>query len=296
MSRNVSSIINYANTIIISQKGNSYLFKIHNVICNVRYYEYNNERDRELFNKYIGKTINIIAKIMNKNTFNFSLVIKIVNIDKPKSGLVKDITLDADFINSGYTMIPYDKSQEREIVVYRREENIKVLVHELIHAFEFEYFILNHDEVDILNTFIHDKYKVEDPHSFEGICDALTVIILDKLNIPKFSYDKALKHIWDKIGQIIYFSGNKNWPPINTFMQTTHGFEYYILKPVILDLLNKSIRKLTAKDIINHLESESIKQRIQNKLSSSIYILDDPKNKDLNISMKMVELEYHEDN
>lgn len=201
-----------------------------NIFILLKTYGYS-QNDTNIFINVISETTNIIKKYMtiNGNYIN-QIVIKMYNIDKKKETKIGNASLIPANINSGYT-IKYSSDNKRDVVVFRREENKKVLIHELIHVFEFEYYMFPEHEVKLLNEYLTNIYHVKNPHSFEGICDAIAIMIGIELRL--FEKDKVYNHIWKKFGEIYLVSGNISWPP-KYFDQDTHVFEYYFIKPIIL--------------------------------------------------------------
>lgn len=87
-------------------------------------------------NNYINNIISWInicdtfCKTKEKNSIKISIFLSDMKKTLPEN---KYTILGCNEINSGYTILNSDNS--REIVIYRREEWFKVLIHEVIHAF-----------------------------------------------------------------------------------------------------------------------------------------------------------------
>lgn len=247
----------------------------------VAFYDYG-KSVYDKFLKYMGQTFAFISKEMNNPKID--LKIAMYNVDKPKGGKGEDVKICAEYVNSGYTEF---KHEYKQIVVYRREENVKVLIHEIIHAFGFEFHTLNQGEVNKLNEHLKTVYHVKDPHAFEGVCDALTFMILREIKIDDYKVDMGYELMWKRVGEVILYSENDSWPPKKEFKQTTHGFEYYILKPVIVDLfIDGKVRIISAQEVIDALNSEPIVKKIKDSLANA------RKNYDPNTHYSTAMLEY----
>lgn len=219
---------NYENIEIkVFEPNNSKLININNIITIVKFFI-------ELTNYHKPININII------NT-NFK---KLVPLDSDE--------LTVENINSGSTLV------KSFINIWRYEELLKVIIHELIHYLNID---IKDDNVDILNEYIKKKFRIQyDCNINEGYTEALAIFInsiwiLVKLNLNINNIEDVLKYeIGHSFYQIIKL---KNFYKEEDFFDFclkidnhTAIFCYYIIKyflikntNIFLELVKKKIFK-----------------------------------------------------
>lgn len=164
-------------------------------------------------------------------------------------------------VNSGVTFLEAPKEQAHkngEIILFRREEHLKVLIHELIHAFHLDYQIILHSKSIEKN--ICSNYPVL---LNEAYTEAFaTLIYLFYLHIRKHPKNPSLsasgierivrtelKYELGLARRILEFNGLRpgdlpllvrtgsgagNGECLAKFQQMTNVFSYYLLKPLLL--------------------------------------------------------------
>jgi len=182
-------------------------------------------------------------------------------------------TFKVDHVNSGVTSI-WRNSQKREIIIFRREEAVKVLLHELLHVFEYhcvKHFTLNSNELICLGKTLELKQNWD-----EAIVETWAAVLTNEniykkrnMNTEKifsiFQTAKILRHYG-------FNNWNEFWIPNSTPNQIIPSnpslFPYYILKSAFINNLElfketfnfNSISKCnsrTSSDIIPFLENKN---------------------------------------
>lgn len=147
----------YTQSEVLTEDGKFISPKLKNMINSIQYQHYNsrmNVKDINInvdiyrplnydeHNENVDKIIQIIGivsylcKTIN-TTFNDEIRIKIVLSPFNKTISNKNEPLTAYNINSGYTIRDYYNGVSK-IVIFRDEEVIKVLIHELLHSFDID--------------------------------------------------------------------------------------------------------------------------------------------------------------
>ena len=188
-------------------------------------------------------------------------------------------------VNSGVSTIYYNGNNQT-IAIFREEECLKVLIHELLHAF-------NMDDKDYRNTKIEDKvdsvkgslelneaYVEFTACVYNSIC-----IILERNNYSfnKDTFQKMMKNeISHGIKQVAKILKYYNYKNINEYIEPkkkqfklkedTHVAAYYIFKLFILDNYKKYMN-MPIKFILDDPEllvNPSLKRRINYRLKQHI--------------------------
>lgn len=253
--------------------------------CNSRFVDYNNllkYNDFILHEKSILISWNEQKIIIKTNSFNNIVLLKIkiliyiieyLNLKHKKFKLIlilsnltkitpyKQILLNAEHINSGYSHIP-----NKLIVVWRYEEFEKVILHEIIHFFKLD---KNHDSVNMPDIILTDKYSHnynEAITDFYGICYHIIYIsIILNINV-KILLEIELSFIENQAMKLNSFFELGNWTkkPLKFIKQKTSAFSYYIIKY----LLFKHIINKNNIEIKNYLENLTLKEIIRLSLDT----------------------------
>ena len=205
------------------------------------------------------KTILTIFHVINfmiyyckslKNTQIDSLTIKLVMSPYKKTLPKMNTAITAHNVNSGFTSRNYGNNNS-SIVIYRKEEIVKVLIHELLHAFDIDSKISSKPyENDLLK--LYSFKEVNDGLDHINVNESFTDTYACLLNIALVALqsNKNVKYflemvhleqnhivsvaekIMSHIGLNIQ-NGNtilKMQPKKFEYMETTHVISYYILK------------------------------------------------------------------
>ena len=208
----------------------------------VSLYVYHNKLNKKFVNEIID-LINFNIKLFNKihtprNNIKIYMLLtnfkKTININKSKQ-------LIGDNINTGYTQ-SFSDSNEDYIVLYRAEEIKKVLVHELIHLYNFHLFRNpNSNKINNLIKSTNKRFSI-----FEAYTETFATIIYtyyySKINNEDFNklLNKQLLFSFIQSAKLLYNQKIDNIHDINNKIieEDTNAVGYYILKCSILNNLN----------------------------------------------------------
>lgn len=177
--------------------------------------------------------------------------------------------LSSFHINSGVT-ITQSIGAVAEILVYREEEMIKVLTHEMIHAFGLDAKNIPEEKERYINE--HFKLNCKSANINESFTDSLAclinTVIYTYLQRPKdfdkqyaINIKKESKHILNQAMKVLvhnkYFiqKSQLQQPPqahlshASHVCESTHVTSYYVLKAVVYSDLSRFIQLLS----INHM-------------------------------------------
>lgn len=157
----------------------------------------------------------------------------------PKDGILKSIN-----VNSGMTFTY--SNNNADIIVYRKEEMIKVLMHELIHAFNIDGKYISSDlTIDLTNRFcLNNKINVNETYTDTFACllnIVMFTILEDSIGIKfKSRLNTNIKNECDymsaqarKVLLINNYDLNNNAKCQMLNNEETHGIAYYVLKAII---------------------------------------------------------------
>lgn len=239
---------------------------------NVNLFLFNNRLSKKIVNEIldlINFSITLFDKI-HKPRENIKIYFLLTNENKTIN-IKKDKQLIGDNINTGYTQSFSDENDDF-IVIYRMEELKKVLVHELIHLYNFHGFVdPSNLKINSLINFTNPRFSI-----FEAYTETLAVLIytyyyskknnedFDKLINKQlyFSFLQSAKILYNQKINSIDDLGKKN---IN---ETTNATSYFILKCSILNNLNLYKNIFNEKDGISLLNNEKIKLFDENLIKS----------------------------
>ena len=220
------------------------------------------------FDEYIKIIILLLDYISNFSDDSRSIIcsatldIKIFLSNEKKVLRPSNYILGPVEINSGYT---YGGCKENNtIVIFRKEEWFKVLIHECIHAFGLEFSHVNHDKLnqDIFNIFPINT----DINPFESYCETWAIIINSAFHAffkekndfknfttvfrtlysheCAFSYNqmkKVLKYMGLKYSDLYLNDKISVYKRNSFYKENTSVFSYFVLKTIIMQDLNKFI-------------------------------------------------------
>ena len=249
LNKNINYMLNDSSFIIDNIKNkinnnynNTYLIETDN---NKIYFINNSSRlDKELVNLIINRVISF--KKYSKNNIENKIYLWLVNDKKylPKRGEI----IDKVNVNSASCNV-YDPSAKinGNIYIWRKEEMQKILLHELLHSLQYDYYsqnkkldnmikkefnVNNHLNVnesytEVLATVLNCiYYTLEHDRSYEYFI----ALLMNEINHANMQVNKILKHNnYMNIGQLMRKNDNK------IFHQKTSVFSYYILKSMLLN-------------------------------------------------------------
>jgi hypothetical protein len=218
-----------------------YKYKKTSGIINISIYKSDN------IQKYF-KELEIVSKILiflamiSKKTQLLKAFLFLSKYEKTSNGS----NFNPENINSGYTTFAM---LDRYIVVYRREEYIKVLIHEAIHFFELDRYF---NQFGNLQDYLPFKFNSNDIIT-EAFTDFYAInyyiifisIYLNKKNYSDFKniYQLQIDFIKQQAINIIILSKVNE---TNTINNNTNVFSYFVLKYILFECcLNKNLFKIT---------------------------------------------------
>jgi hypothetical protein len=209
------------------------------------------EEDRKIVRKKI-KIVHLLIYLLHKLsgvTFTNHICIYLTPFKKVLPKKNKDYVLGVEHVNSGMTRYRRNE-KDNYIIVYRKEEWLKVLIHELLHAYRVDILardnksklksLMNYKEAYtecwaiILHCLLH-SYMVSE--TYEMFCNMFHENIEMELSFSMTQADKVLHHMY-----LHYNALNiEHKPDVNIsmirnlyFKEDTNVFPYYILKLVLL--------------------------------------------------------------
>ena len=201
--------------------------------------------------------LNIVNKYSTNNCFD-KIKIDIFFIDvKKKLPNNKNDVLDVINVNSAFTKACGNPG---EIIIYRKEEWFKVLIHETFHAYGLDYVLVLDKSIynNLINLFnINSKmeiaeayteiwatiwnicfsaYNIENNINISDFCNYFIYYINIEQQHSLFQCSKILK--W----MDLTYSDLINNKQSHNYSENTNVFTYYILKTILLSNLNDFIR------------------------------------------------------
>jgi hypothetical protein len=205
----------------------------------------------------INKYIYFIKLILNicayeASTHNNIFTIKIILTDFKKTQ--PTIPINPDSINSGVTSYPLHetKNDNKEIIIFRKEEWFKVLIHECFHMFCLDFSNVNNISYSKL---FKDLYNINSEFLFfESLCEfwarTINIAIISYSSKKNILYDdfESLMQINIKLEtiysllQMNYILNNMGFTynslmdknRILEYNENTNLFCYYVLTPLLL--------------------------------------------------------------
>lgn len=257
----------------------------------VNLYLYSNKKNNKLINELIY-LINFCILLFNKihkPRNNIKIFLLLTNLKK-HININNNNQLIPDNINTGYTQ-NFSDTDFDYIVIYRSEELKKVLVHELIHLYNFHAFNNKNTKINKILKLNNNRFSI-----FEAYTESFAVLIytyyyskefnLDFNELIKkqinFSFIQSAKILYNLNIQNITELGNKN------ITENTNCISYFILKCSILNNLNlyknifnknKGIHLLDKEKIKifdNNIQLSIKKNNFKNNINNILTILKDP--------------------
>jgi hypothetical protein len=232
--------------------------------------------DNESYINRIVSTISIMRCFAEKyNGYNGNLTVTLFLSDiMKKINKNTDLVLCADNINSG-SCLP-----KHFINIWRKEELIKVLIHELIHFHNFDFHRDSRD-YDYLESKINNKIVIDGIDSCnESYTESLAVFIYSCimstiLKVPfETVFNLEVKFLLYQVCKIIkYFNGTSLNDIFRiTFVQNTSVRSYFIIKYLVLSNLNKFTKFIDDNGCVMSSKIRSYGDFIDNLLNTTNFL------------------------
>jgi len=198
------------------------------------------------FSLYLFSVLNLIGNLGNFKNF-LNLEIYLTPIEK------KLFLINGKITN--YNMNSGSCYPTKSVQIWRKEELLKVLIHELIHFYKFDFNPLI-DNYDKLITYIYNKFNIKSKiNPFEAFTETLAIIIHSHYisNVLNIDYEQIIKNeiMWScfQAAKLIKIFGGKEYDDLYKIeiKQTSNGLSYYILKCALLCNLSNFINFLDNK-------------------------------------------------
>jgi hypothetical protein len=217
----------------------------------------------------IKHIINIVKWIINIAKDNHKLDLYIFLSPYKKNVDSKDTQLSKTNINSGSSF-----RYHNWIIIYRKEELFKVLIHELVHF----------TQLDIQNIAPKLDAKCTPILVNEAVTEAIAIVLHSKYyaHYTKSDFNtivnKEIQYSMMMYHLILYHLKIKNKKDLYNVCLTTNVISYYILKYLILiypnfinNIFNKKFIKKCVEDIINNIEILDLSFIIDEQLKTKEY-------------------------
>jgi hypothetical protein len=198
---------------------------------------------------HMFQIIILLKHIFNKSDFEQNITY--FETTKKKKFPKKNIILGPNEVNSGLTSIDLNKNKNNkngDIILYRKEEILKVLIHEMIHSNLIDVKIIFSDKTNEFSNLFCVNYIILLNEAFtESLATIINIFYIHIINkLKKIELNTMFKneikysnYICNKI--INFYNINnisdilkKDNKCINNFPQKTNVFSYYILKNILL--------------------------------------------------------------
>lgn len=191
---------------------------------------------------FLIKTIILMWLLSDKSRNNLDINLILLN-EKKKIDNTKHI-LTINEINSGYTF-------HDSIIIYRKEELNKVLIHELIHLLDLDISIYDTNNLNFdlfINIHKNNNIKINEAYVETFACFINCILSCYSTNrISKFDeyFSYEIKFSLLQVAKILIFYGYKSSLDFfkeykdGMFLQKTSIFSYYIIKSSFLYNFNK---------------------------------------------------------
>jgi hypothetical protein len=191
--------------------------------------------------------IKILKILFNRDTNdNHQKVTYFETYNKKKFPKNNNVILGPHEVNSGLTFLDFHKNGD--IILYRKEEILKVLIHELIHSNLIDQKIIYSNKIKNFSNMFCVKYNIllneAFTESFATLINIFYIHIINNLdkNVLNTMFNNELRYSIYICSKIIKYYNIKKIEDIikdknnctNNFPQKTNVFAYYILKNILL--------------------------------------------------------------
>ena len=213
----------------------------------------NTKKDNKLGENFLDKIMRTVLMLPKFNINRIAETPTKINLyfsTKEKKCLTKDFRiLGANHINSGLTFFKFRETSPIITTVYRNEEMMKVIIHELIHNYKYDFGFLefNLKLSDFLN--LSKDTKITPNESYTEIVALLLNTIVESYNFKKSGNYELFKVMLNyevqfnllQCARILkYYQFNnaadffQPYDNKNRFKQNTNVFSYFFMKTALL--------------------------------------------------------------
>lgn len=209
---------------------------------NVCFYTYDQMLNVNEINNYYKKVLSVLYILKKYSTTTCGMLNIYIYLTPFKKELTNSTILNVNNVNTGFTGLC---TYTDDVVIYRKEEWFKVMIHECFHYFglDFAYMPIHIYKNRLSNIFcISSEYLL-----FESYTECMAELIYlcmysvdhhlniqevlrNELNHSLYQSSKILKHIGCSYTDLLCDSNNKKKKNSLTMVEKTNVFCYYILK------------------------------------------------------------------
>jgi len=166
----------------------------------------------------------------------------------PKVANANEFALDTNHVNTGYTML-----LSGNIVIFRVEEAIKVMIHELIHLWRYDRDLLDIDTEAAVEACLPscgaNRFRIRNTEMHMGVIESVTDTIaimiytafcVHERGAPGFTFSKAMadqkEHVLEQAARVMSLQRFQRMEELRDrdFVERTHVFAYYVIKAALM--------------------------------------------------------------
>ena len=195
-------------------------------------------KHHQFVSQFAAKAFHVFDKVFRKRIGELDIVFADVPIKKHLPD--RHAMFEARHINSGYSIIPTQGSSRKLIVVFRKDEMLKVFLHELLHIHHMHPFHTN----AAFDESVAKEFKIRTYSGglniYEGYVEFMTTILntcfyKHIFKTSKVSLAKELDHSKHNVEMLMRFVGK------GYMNQATSVFSYIVVKHVLLSNPSKVV-------------------------------------------------------
>lgn len=191
---------------------------------------------------YINKTIDFLhsKSSLNQNKLNILIALNNVKKEFPKSD-----KLDKEHANNGLTSFYHGGN--RSIYIYRIQDVYKVLIHEMIHYFDYDFHSDGPLQVNFKPFNIIETTNSGQINYNESYVETLAVYLYAMFTDQSIEYyrNRGIRVAKALINHV------KKYP---TVYQNTNAYSYYIVRAALMIHIQKVLKIKTKQDLVNVIE------------------------------------------
>jgi hypothetical protein len=215
-------------------------FVVKDVSVNFEYWDGVRNAKRARF--FLEYTMFLIHLLERFNPQQRSLTLVLIDYDARKQLPMDGSVLTSEHVNSGLTMM-YSSSHAK-VIVYRREEMIKVLTHEMIHFMNIDAkHISPSDESWLTNAFCLTKSVNMNEAFTDAFACTLNIVMYTILSSNtdrdfagrlKANIQKEVKYIKGQARRVLEHVDFKDNTCEHYITEHTHAISYFVVKAILL--------------------------------------------------------------
>lgn len=282
--------------------------------------KYNYHFHYQTIDIYFKTNKKIIKKIPSKIIYIFLLILTLKDLFNRSKAHQKIIFYDLydkkslpsklnDFIdqencNSAFCSVEYHQHINGPIVLFRNEECLKVIIHELIHGNFIDYNIIHGKGTKEISSQICTKYPIllneGFTETFASLLHMMFISHITKINIKTVFENEVIHTLYIMNKLLHYYKVNKiedilvNYGCVKEFKQKTNVFSYYIIKTINYLHINSFLNMMKQNSNKYYQPNEKFNLLFMNYIMTHIKNLNSYIYKDFKYSSKSLRLTCYE--